>query len=101
MMCGTPVLTSDWGVFSETIQHGVTGFRCRTFDHFLYGAKQIIDQKIDSKKCHEWAVANYSMDRIRWMYDEYFRMIYDLYSSGWYEIHPNRKELDWLKRSYV
>jgi len=98
--CGTPVLTTDWGVFSETIQHGVTGFRCRTFDDFIFGAKQIMDGKIDSKKCNSWATDNYSMDRVKLMYDEYFRKIYDLWSQGWYQLHPDRTELDWLRRYY-
>jgi hypothetical protein len=98
MMCGTPVLTSDWGVFPETIQHGVTGFRCRTFDDFLWAARNI--DKIDPVKCNSWAVSNYSMDRVKYMYHEYFKKIYDLHSQGWYQIHKNKTELDWLKRYY-
>jgi len=100
MMCGTPVLTSDWGVFSETIQHGVTGFRCRTFDDFIWGAKQIMAGKISSKDCNKWAVDNYSMDRVKYMYNEYFKKVYDLYSQGWYQLHPDKTELDWLKKYY-
>jgi glycosyltransferase involved in cell wall biosynthesis len=100
MMCGTPVLTSDWGVFAETVQHGVTGFRCRTFDDFIFGAKQIMEGKISSKDCNKWAVDNYSMNRIKWKYNEYFKKVYDLYSQGWYQLHPNKTELDWLKVYY-
>lgn len=96
MMCGTPVLTTDWGVFSETIQHGVTGYRCRTFDDFVWAAKNI--DKILPVNCHNWAVKNYSMDRVKLMYDEYFHKVYDIYDQGWYRIHGNRNNLDWLKR---
>ena len=31
-MCGTPAITSDWGGFVETVENGVTGFRCRNID---------------------------------------------------------------------
>jgi glycosyltransferase involved in cell wall biosynthesis len=97
MMCGTPVLSTDWGVFSETIQHGVTGFRCRSFDDFVWAAKNI--KSISPVNCHNWAVQNYSMDRVKWMYNEFFRKVYDLNEyEGWYTIHKNRTNLDWLKK---
>jgi glycosyltransferase involved in cell wall biosynthesis len=103
MMCGTPVLTSDWGVFSETVRHGVTGFRCRTFDDFIFGARQIMDGKIDSKDCNKWAVDNFSMDRVKLMYQEYFLKVHDVITPNcgqWYRIHRNRKDLDWLRKYY-
>lgn len=31
-MCGTPAITSDWGGFVETVENGVTGYRCRNVD---------------------------------------------------------------------
>jgi len=98
MMCGCPVLTTDWGAFTETILPNVTGYRCRTFDQFLWAAKNA--DKIDPKACRDWAIKNYSMDRIKWMYQEFFEQIYDLRQKGWYEIHPERKQLDWMQRHY-
>lgn len=97
-MCGTPVLTTDWGVFSETVIHGQTGFRCRTFDDFVWAARNA--PRLNPTVCREWAVKNYSMDRVRWMYQEYFRKLYDLWGKGWYELHPERQELDWLNKEY-
>jgi glycosyltransferase involved in cell wall biosynthesis len=98
MMCGTPVITTDWGAMSETVLHGKTGFRCRTFDDFVWAA-QNIDQ-IRPEDCHKWAIENYSMDRVGKMYQEYFVKLQDLYGEGWYEAHPERKQLDWLRRFY-
>lgn len=97
-MCGTPVITTDWGAMSETVLHEKTGFRCRTFDQFVWAAKNI--DQIRPIACNEWAVKNYSMNRIQLMYQEYFMQLQDLYKRGWYELHPERTQLDWLRKSY-
>lgn len=98
-LSGCPVMTSDWGAFPETVLHGVTGYRCRTFGQWVWAAKNI--DKIDNQRCRDWAMSNYSMDRIALMYDEYFHMLYDLWDrKGWYQPHPERTELDWLNRYY-
>lgn len=98
-MSGTPVITSDWGAFPETVQHGVTGYRCRTLDHFIWATKNA--NKLNPEDCRRWAVDNYSMDRIKWMYQEYFNMLDNLWGKGFYEVNDNRSELNWLERRYV
>jgi len=97
-LCGTPVITTDWGAFPETVLHGVTGYRCRTFEEFCWAVNNI--HKIKPANCRKWAEKNYSMKRIGKMYEEYFQRIYNLFDQGWYEKNDNRKELDWLKRYY-
>jgi len=94
-MCGTPAITTDFGVFPETVEHGKTGFRCHTLDQFVWAAKHV--GEIDPWYTHQRAVLNYSMDRIRYKYQEYFEMLSDLYGKGWYEVHEDRKNLDWLR----
>ncbi len=97
-LCGTPMITTDWGAFPETVVHGVTGYRCRVFEEFCW-AVQNIDQ-IRPELCRDWAVKNYSMERISKMYEEYFQRLSHLFDDGWYHSNTDRTELDWLKRYY-
>ena len=75
-MSGTPAITSDWGGFTETVENGVTGFRCRTFKDFV-DAINNIDQ-IKSSACKDWAMRNCSDEVVHNQYDKYFRNIQDL-----------------------
>jgi hypothetical protein len=99
MMCGTPVITSDWGAFTETVQHGRTGYRCRTLDDYIWAAENI--NKINPQDCRDYAVSNYSANRIALMYDEFFHKVMDLWGDGWYTQHPQRDNLLWLTKKYV
>lgn len=98
-LMGTPVITTDWGAFSETVLHGKTGYRCRTFEEFCWAVDNI--HLINHKNCRKWAKDNYSTDRVAEMYEEYFQRINNLFEKGWYEENTSRKELSWLERYYV
>jgi len=41
-LSGTPVLTTNFGCFPETIQNGVNGYRCNTFKDFVNRANDIM-----------------------------------------------------------
>lgn len=95
-MVGTPVITTDWGAFTETVEHGKTGYRCRTLEQFMWAAQHAHD--LDPEYIRQRAIANYSLDRVRLMYDEYFKMLSDLWDKGWYT-ERERTELDWLVKA--
>lgn len=97
-LCGTPVITSDWGVFPETVLHGITGYRCRVFEEFCWAVKNI--DRIKPESCREWAEKNYSLERVGRMYQEYFQRVACLFEKGWYEQNDERRELEWLSRYY-
>jgi glycosyltransferase involved in cell wall biosynthesis len=97
-LCGTPAITSDWGAFPETVDHGRTGYRCRTLDHWVWAAKHA--HKLDRPHIYQRAHQRWSIYRVRHMYQEYFDMLYDLWNGGkaggWHTLHPERTQLDWL-----
>jgi glycosyltransferase involved in cell wall biosynthesis len=100
MLSGTPVVTSDVGAFPETVLHGVTGYRCRTFDQLVWAVRNL--DRIDPQACRSWAEANYSTSRIRLMFDEYLGMLHQRHTDGrgWYARDHERGPLDWLRKSH-
>ena len=92
MLSGTPVITTDWGSFAEINLHGNTGYRCRTFEQFVWAIKNV--DKIKPINCRNWAIQNYSMERVSKLYDEYFDMVQRQHTKqGWYDKNPDRINL--------
>jgi glycosyltransferase involved in cell wall biosynthesis len=71
--CGTPVLTTDWGGFVDSVVHGVTGFRCKDFGSFLRAAERI--HELDPHTCRVWAEQNFSDEVIHEKFDEWIQKI--------------------------
>jgi glycosyltransferase involved in cell wall biosynthesis len=80
-MSGTPVITTDFGAFNETVKQNVTGFRCRTFREFVQAAEDV--ENLKPSDCREWA-ENFTLDKVAPMYKRYFSQILGLVGKGWY-----------------
>lgn len=72
-LSGTPVISTDWGGMSEYNLHGVTGFRCRSANE-LYHATINID-KINPQTCYEYAKANFDINHVCDLYENYFKFL--------------------------
>jgi glycosyltransferase involved in cell wall biosynthesis len=97
LFSGTPIITTDWGCFSENNLHGVTGYRCRNMNHFVWALNNI--KNIVPADCRSWAKNNFSLKRVSEMYKEYLENIDDLNRGGFYELN-NKNNLNWLNKYY-
>lgn len=98
MFCGTPVISTDWGAFTENNIHGITGYRCRTMEQFVWAVNNT--EKINPADCRAWAMSNFTLDRVAVMYEEYFKSIWNIaFGAGWYALNDQRADLNWLARN--
>ncbi len=74
LLRGVPVITTDRGAFTETVQNGINGFRCTWADEF----EQAVDQVsyLDRLTIGQVARQTYSFDAIAPKYEAYCRHIF-------------------------
>lgn len=84
MATGTPVITTDLGIFTETVQNGFNGFRCNTLAEFVNATEQV--KTLDYRAIATDTYAKYSTDMIRYKYDRYFNRLLTLWDAGWYQL---------------
>lgn len=91
LMSGTPVITTDWGVYTESVLHGEVGFRVRTFEDYCFAYENL--DKIDSKKCRDWAMSNWSLDAVYPKFNAFFNKAAAHFNDNtWYFKQKNRLE---------
>lgn len=76
-MCGTPVISTDWGAATETVENGVSGFRCTTIEGFAQAAVDV--KALDRVKVRERAMGLYSTDVIGPQYAAFFDRLRAIY----------------------
>lgn len=81
-LCGTPVISSNYGAFHETIENGKTGYRCNTLADFIQSIKSI--NQLDRKYIAQRARSLYCLETVGKQYDIVLNNIADLANNGWY-----------------
>jgi glycosyltransferase involved in cell wall biosynthesis len=62
LACGTPVVAFDAGAVSEIVEHGRTGFVCRTDAEIVEGLRAV--GTIDRAACRAAAAERFSVERM-------------------------------------
>lgn len=83
MLCGTPVISVDYGAMTETVREGM-GFRCHTLQDWLEAIEAVGD--LDRKFIADSARSRYSLEACGQKYKKIFEQLNDLYRGGWYEL---------------
>jgi len=88
MLSGTPVITTNFAVFPETVTEAV-GIRCNTLADFVRAIKEV--EKFDPMKVRKSA-EKYLLESVRIEFNDWFRDLYYLYEStiskkkGWHRV---------------
>ena len=83
-MTGTPSITTDWGAFTETVEDGVNGYRCRTFGEFVEAA--LAAPQLDRAAIRKRTLERYSLEATAPKYERYFHRLSQLWGEGWYTV---------------
>jgi glycosyltransferase involved in cell wall biosynthesis len=79
---GVPVISTPWGGFLETIEHGVTGFRCTMFREFVAACTKV--NRLDRVATRIRALSLYTVPAIYPQYERYFQRVSELSGKGFY-----------------
>lgn len=86
LLSGTPVISTNFGVYTETIQNDFNGQRCDDFQQFVNAAKWAETLTLeDRKKIQDDAQLRWSTHVVALQYDQYFQRLSRLQGGGWYE----------------
>ena len=80
-MCGTPVVTTDWGAFPETVEQGVSGYRCRTKAEFLDALTKT--PNLNRHAIREQAVERFGIEAVGPQYLDYFDFVWRVHADGY------------------
>lgn len=79
-LCGTPVIATPWGGFTETIEEGCTGFRCHYLGEFVEAVAKC--RKLGPTYIRARAVRKYSIHHVKHQYQRYFDRLALLWEDG-------------------
>lgn len=85
-LCGTPMITTDFGAFVESVEQGKTGYRCNSLGEFIEAIELAHD--LDRSYIRSRAVRLYTTEAAMRAYASYFRRIQALRDEGWRDLTP-------------
>jgi glycosyltransferase involved in cell wall biosynthesis len=91
MMCGTPVICPDFGVMSETVKPGVSGFHFRILREAVEAVQTI--GLLDPGRIRSYALQNFSLRATKPKFEEWFMKLQSLWGDGWYQGAIDKSEL--------
>jgi len=102
-LCGTPVICSDSGGYTETVEQFKTGIRCHTLADYCYGIQLAIEGAFDRKYIRERASNLYDMYKLASNYEYIFKSILDMKNTmgGWYSSNVHISDLDSINKVKV
>lgn len=85
MFCGTPIITTNFGAFTDYNRDGVTGYKCNTLKEFVDAMQKV--KTLNRKQIRKEAMF-YSLENIRKEYLKWFDDLHNLWESA---INPQIK----------
>lgn len=87
LLCGTPVITTNFGVFTETVRTYDNGYRCDDFQDFLKAVEWAEQIPMKQRMAIQIEARNrFSMDTVKYEYERYFNRLLNLWENGWYQL---------------
>ena len=84
MLCGTPVVATDWGAFTETIVEGLSGYRFRSLAEGVEAVEGAL--ALDRQAVRDYALRRYSLEAVAPQFERWFRQLDSLWREGWPEL---------------
>lgn len=83
MLTGTPLIAVNYGAFTETVSHGLSGYRCNTIGDWIHAIQ--CSKHLERKYVAMWARSRYSLEACAPQFHAFLMQISDLWKTGWYE----------------
>lgn len=78
-LCGTPVITTDWGSFTENVIQGFNGYRCRTLQEFKDATEKVA--RLNPRRIRKHAIDHFSTEVVAKQYEDYFERLLRLWNK--------------------
>lgn len=83
MLCGTPVVASNYGAFTETVQEGVGGYRFSTLAEGVRAVEKAV--LLDGDSISRYA-ERYTLEAVAPQFAHWFLQLDTLWGDGWYTL---------------